>query len=256
MTLSDLLNMTVNPLSLISSLKQVHWAPYSESSALLSQHGITHGVFGRSTPEFRLSELQPHHATQVHGSDIVEASEKTKFESNDRPAADATYSLGGAVVAVKTADCLPVLLATTDGHWVAAIHAGWRGFSKGIIPKTLDLAREINPNKEIIAFIGPSISRERFEVGPEVVDALNGVDCRLSVAAIHLATSKGQHDRWHIDLGLAAACQLIEAGISPNAIEVAQSCTQQENTGQNYRWHSYRRDGKACGSNWTWIRSR
>lgn len=248
--------MAEQSLQLIDALKLAHWSPYAEASVLMSKHGIAHGIFGKSTPDFRMSELLPHHATQVHGSDIVVADDKTKFDSKERPAADATYTGSGLVVAVKTADCLPVLISTTDGRWVAAVHAGWRGFCKGIIAKTLELARMQNPEKDFIILIGPSISRERFEVGPEVIDALRAPACGLSSGAIHLVTSKGLKDRWHLDLGLAAACQLIEAGIAPTAIEVMQSCTHQESNGQNFRWHSYRRDGKACGSNWTWIRGK
>jgi YfiH family protein len=240
---------------LIEALKLARWSPGSDTSVLLSSLGISHGVLGRSAPEFRLSELLPHHVTQVHGNEIVKASKKTAHESDERPAGDGIYSDDGIAVAIKTADCLPVLLATQDGQWVAAIHAGWRGFTKGIILNALRTARVQNPGKNLVAVIGPSISRERFEVGPEVVDALFDSSCELSEVSVHLCTSKGARDRWHIDLSLAAACQMILAGVDPSAIEVLQSCTVTEHSGQHPRWHSYRRDGKPCGSNWTWIRS-
>jgi YfiH family protein len=243
-------------LNLIEALKSVHWSPSAETSPLFSQHGISHGVLGRSIPEFKLAELLPHHVTQIHGSDLVIASEKTAYKSEERPVADAICTSSGMTVAIKTADCLPILLATKDGHWVAAIHSGWRGFTKGIIGKTVEAAMIANPDRELIAVVGPSISRERFEVGPEVIEALNSQECGLSTSGVHLATAKGNLDRWHVDLGLAAACQLLEIGVQPANIEVLQSCTFMETIGQHHRWHSYRRDGKACGSNWTWIRGR
>lgn len=240
---------------LIESLKQVRWSQISETSLLLSGLGIPHGILGRSAPEFRLAELAPHHVTQIHGVEVVKACAKTAYESSERPAADAIYSDDGTTVAIKTADCLPVLLATTDGRWTAAIHAGWRGFAKGIILKALQVARADQPEKDLVVMIGPSISRERFEVGPEVIEHLASDDCKLSKDAIHLLTSKGLRDRWHVDLSVAAACQLILAGVPPSFIEVIQSCTVMEMLGQHHRWYSYRRDGKPCGSNWTWIRS-
>ena len=104
--------------NLIEEIKNVRWSPSAETSSLLSQHGIAHGVLGRSTPEFKLAELLPHHVTQIHGRDLVQASEKTAFESEERPVADAIFSNSGLTIAIKTADCLPVLLATTDGHWI------------------------------------------------------------------------------------------------------------------------------------------
>jgi YfiH family protein len=184
---------------------------------------------------------------------MVVASNLTLHDSTDRPAADAIMTTEYRVVAVRTADCLPILLATSDGQWVAAVHAGWRGFSRGILSKTLELATQLHPKKTLLAMVGPSISRERFEVGPEVLDALRSADTRLSDAAFNLSVAKGLGDRWHVDLSLAAACQLLEYDIDPNSIEVMQSCTYQDTQGHHHRWHSYRRDGRNCGSNWTWI---
>jgi copper oxidase (laccase) domain-containing protein len=77
-----------------------------------------------------------------------------------------------------------------------------------------------------------------------------------------LAVAKGRNDRWHIDLQLAAAIQLHLAGVKPENIEVIRSCTrtdvqlknQQVQTSKAFTWHSYRREGQGCGSNWSWIK--
>jgi copper oxidase (laccase) domain-containing protein len=74
--------------------------------------------------------------------------------------------------------------------------------------------------------------------------------------------AKGKRDRWHVDLQVAAAMQLYLAGISSSNIEIMRSCTRDESFSLDQDsskettpvWHSYRRDGKSCGSNWTWIK--
>ncbi len=100
---------------------------------------------------------------QVHGNRVIKAGQLTQIEQ-----ADASYSeQAGVVCAVMTADCLPVLLATTEGDKIAAIHAGWRGLLAGVIRYTVNALDASN----IIAWLGPAIGPDCFEVGSEVKNA-------------------------------------------------------------------------------------
>jgi hypothetical protein len=178
------------------------------------------------------------------------------YDADERPEADGIYSTNAETVAVKTADCLPVLIASTNGNFIAAIHAGWRGFTSGILINALKIAQSHQAITTLRVVVGTAISRERFEVGPEVVHAMQGQDCGLTDDAWSLAVTKGQADRWHVDLPVAAALQMSIAGVEPRHIEVIQSCTVTSKRENQCLWASYRRDGKGCGSNWTWIRGK
>ena len=119
-------------------------------------------------------------AHQVHEAKVWEAPDKP-VKWADAPCADALITdQPGRLLCIRTADCVPILLATTDGKHVAAVHAGWRGLVAGVIEaavKTMKERYNIGPNR-LIAAIGPSISIEHFEVGNEVLRTfqLTGVE--------------------------------------------------------------------------------
>jgi len=103
---------------------------------------------------------------QVHGSRVLELAQ---YEGSQVVQADASISRNShAVCAVMTADCLPILLCKEDGTAVAAVHAGWRGLLEGIVDNAVMKLAEPG---EIIAWLGPAIGPEHFEVGTEVKDA-------------------------------------------------------------------------------------
>ena len=111
------------------------------------------------------------------------------------------------------------------------------------------MKKKLNLDSEkLIVAIGPSISREHYEVGEEVAAALFEGNIKLSATQASLSIAKGQADKWHLDLKVAAVSALINAGLEPNHIEIVQACTYREKS-----WHSYRREGRGCGSNWSWI---
>ena len=98
---------------------------------------------------------------QVHGTTVVAA------DSSRHPAADALFTRDiGLGCAVMTADCLPVLFCNRDGTQVAAAHAGWRGLCAGVLEQTV--AAFADPSDQILAWLGPAIGPDNFEVGPEV----------------------------------------------------------------------------------------
>lgn len=120
----------------------------------------------------------PRYLRQVHGIDIAEI---------DTPAPDAPITADGAVAgspgkvaAVLTADCMPLLLADRAGTRVAAVHAGWRGMAAGVIENAVDTMRV--EGGEILAWMGPTIGADAFEVGPEVREAFIARDVRAEEA--------------------------------------------------------------------------
>lgn len=144
----------------------------------------------------------------------------------------------GIAVGVKTADCVPILLADPVRRVVAAIHAGWRGTAASIASGAVRaMTQEFGTRPEHLrAGIGPSIGPCCFEVGPEVARAFGVV-----VAS-----------RVHLELQQINARQLEGVGVVPQHISVASECTRC-NAGD---YHSFRRDGAAAGRMISWIRIR
>lgn len=108
----------------------------------------------------------PQWLNQVHGTAVA----RLPLATPSTATADAAYSdTVGTVCAVMTADCLPVLFCSVSGDEVAAAHAGWRGLCAGVLEETLRNFRA--PAAQIMAWLGPAIGPQAFEVGPEVRDA-------------------------------------------------------------------------------------
>jgi len=234
-------------LEFVEQLKQVLWSPRQEFSTLFKSHKISHGFCGVGVPHPRdVFSLKQIHSTTLY--EVASLSSQTEVLNIE---GDGLWSRKpDTAVAVRTADCLPVLFATKSGAFVAAVHAGWRGLTAGILIGLVDEV-PLAAKADLLACIGPAIGLGAFEVGPEVIDALIKSGTDQPDSPMLAAISKGEKDRWHVDLALAAVIQLLGSGIQPHHIEVIQSCTK---TDANV-WHSYRREGKGCGSNWAWVRA-
>jgi YfiH family protein len=145
----------------------------------------------------------PRWLRQVHGADVVHADAVTS------PAqADAAYTATpGVVCAVKIADCMPVLLADAAGTAVAAAHAGWRGLAAGVLENTVR-ALPTAPDA-LIAYLGPAIGPEAFEVGDEVRAAFCDVDPAAAAAFSPLRAGK-----WLADLFRLGRMRLARCGVT------------------------------------------
>jgi len=177
----------------------------------------------------RLAPLMPSEPVwleQVHGTAVANAD-----AAACRVVADACIARHrGAVCVVMTADCLPVLLCDEDGTVAGAAHAGWRGLCDGVLEATVQ-AMGVAPHT-LLAWLGPAISQEHFEVGSEVRDAFIARQAQADEAFI--AQGNG---RYRADLYLLARQRLSALGIT--RISGGNRCTYREKE----HFYSFRRDG-------------
>jgi hypothetical protein len=162
---------------------------------------------------------------QVHGARVVRADEFA-----DSPEADAAYTReADTVCAAMVADCMPVLFCDTRATVVGVAHAGWRGLSSGVLENTI-AAMNIAPG-ELLAFLGPAIGADAFEVGADVRDAFVAAD-RAAAAAF----KPYRENKWLADIFLLARQRLMHSGVQ--RIYGGGLCTYRDAA----RFYSYRRD--------------
>ena len=166
--------------------------------------------------------LAPVYMRQVHGIDTVELTADSS-EIGQPMVADAWVTAApGRCCAVRVADCLPVLFTDTHGSAVAAAHAGWRGLANGVLEGNFrrfeKLLRErASPGasaraaERCLAWLGPCIGPDAFEVGPEVRAAFVGQDPE---AARCFKTKTGAPGKWFADLAALARQRLQAMGIT------------------------------------------
>ena len=163
---------------------------------------------------------------QVHGVAVADAAQATCW-----PEADACVSAHpGAVCVVMTADCLPVLLCDQKGSVVGAAHAGWRGLCDGVIEQTVQAMKV--PPATLMAWLGPAIGAQAFEVGDEVRAAFVARQPDAVAAFV-----QGAPGKWLADIYQLAHLRLNALGIT--RIYGGRLCTYTDRA----RFFSYRRDG-------------
>ena len=183
----------------------------------------------------------PHWLRQVHGTGVLRidaalpygnaTTERGRMASE--PEADAAVtSVPGVVLAVLTADCLPVVLATRDGGEVAVAHAGWRGLAAGVLENTLDAMR--SSPADVVAWLGPAAGPAAYEGGAEVREAFVAADPGADAA--FSATRPGH---WHMDLYALARRRLSAAGVADADIHGGGECSISDR-----RFFSHRRDAR------------
>jgi len=156
---------------------------------------------------------------------------------------DAAYTANSArVLAILTADCLPVVLMSPIGQQIAVAHAGWRGLANGILQNTV--AHFSGQKTSIVAWLGPAIGPQRFEVGDEVRASFcdQFKDVAATQAAFVTADSVGMSPgKWCADLYQLARLALLEVGVT--SVIGGGLCTYAEPA----KYYSYRRDGQRSG---------
>lgn len=165
---------------------------------------------------------------QVHGSSVVTA------QPGDCGVGDGLVSSARALVLeIATADCVPVLLASSE--LLGALHAGWRGIAAGVVAETLG---KLGEPGELSVWIGPAIGSCCYEVAEEVAEIV----VAASAGGVRSLPRAGR-GRPHLDLQLAVTEQLRAAGVHRiRTLAVCTACHPQ------WLW-SYRRDGDAAGRN-------
>jgi hypothetical protein len=189
-------------------------------------------VHGFGTRLADIPEQFPQLATlkQIHSATCVEAAGRQGILGQGDALLENTP---GSVIAVKTADCLPILLVDERRQAVAAVHAGWRGTVAGVVPHAIALMGERFGTlpADLHAAIGPGIGVCCFEVGPEV------------------AAQFGVQGRAPINLSDTNRRQLLDSGVTAERIYASNGCTRC----QPEEFHSFRRDQEAAGRLYSFI---
>lgn len=203
-------------------------------SRLLRREGFFHG-FGTRRADSLPEGLS--RARQVHGDRVLWVRAGVVPAEEE---ADALATNEERVVAVVTADCVPILLADRRGGRVAAVHAGWRGSRARIAERAVESLVDAGARTaDLVAAIGPCIGRCCYEVSPELAAAF------ADSFGPAVATDR------RLDLALTNRKTLLDAGLAAERIEVLEDCTFCDD-----RFHSFRREGKAAGRQFSFIRGR
>ena len=177
--------------------------------------------------------------SQVHGRRVRTLARNAEpmqlvFEEAD----SLVSSEPGLGCGVRSADCVPVLIADLANGAVAAVHAGWRGVVAGVVAAALEeLQRQPGSGSRCIAAIGPHISRTAFEVSEEVANAV------ADAAGDARVIDRSLGAKPHIDLRHAVRLQLVKGGCGSASIDDVQGCTYTDAE----RFFSFRRDGERSG---------
>ena len=194
---------------------------------------INRAIFSKELP------TEPIWLMQVHGT--VVSTPQSRLLNQDLPIqADASVTnIPGEVLTIMTADCLPVLFAKSDGTVVGAAHAGWRGLCAGILENTitelLNLADDKNP-ANIMAWLGPAIGPDVFEVGEDVVNAFK--DSGSPIPANGFKAIAHKPGKFLADIYRLAKGRLEASGV--RIISGGEHCTVRDQK----QFFSYRRDGE------------
>ncbi len=185
------------------------------------------------------AEASPlYEVSQVHGNAVGQVEAGAGVEAVRGIEADAlVIGAGQGAVAVRTADCVPLLVGDRRSRTVAAIHAGWRGTVRGVVAATFAVleARGIDA-KDVVVAIGPHIRLDAFEVGEDVAR-------EIAAAAPGEDVVRWDDPRPHVDLARVVRAQLAGLGVESDAIDDVGGCTFTEAD----RFFSYRRDRAPSG---------
>lgn len=170
---------------------------------------------------------EPVWLNQTHGTYCVDIDTEST-----RDADAAMTSSPNRVLAILTADCLPVIICNQAGTEIAAIHAGWRGLLNGVIENTI--ARLKSPRESLMAWLGPANCARCYETGSEVREAFlqKDPDAACAFEPIEGGTT------WLADMPQLASRVLFQQGLS--AVHFSHRCTMEEKN----TFYSYRRESQ------------
>lgn len=173
---------------------------------------------------------------QVHGTDslVVDGSE-LRNEVEEMEGDIVLTRTSGVAAAIRTADCVPVLLACPETGWVAACHSGWQGCVRQAAPQAVRALYAAGA-KRLLASVGPHISLQSFEVSLDVAQEL--IDASPDKDIIDRSFEKP-----HIDLRKMVRAQLVQSGLSQGDIDDVAGCTVLDEA----NFFSFRRDGNPSG---------
>ena len=179
-------------------------------------------------------------AFQEHGDNVVRVDGPPETTDSDTKADAIMSDADGLLAGVKTADCVPVLIADPKTRSFAAVHAGWRGTVQSIVVKAVNgLRRAYGADpRNMIAAIGPAASCKMYEIGQDVIDqfAANFPD-----SSRYFKPTRDGHAL--VDLHAANRDQLIQAQLRPEHIHIAPFCTMERSD----LFFSYRREKQDFG---------
>ncbi|HJL16394.1 MAG TPA: peptidoglycan editing factor PgeF [Sandaracinaceae bacterium LLY-WYZ-13_1] len=177
--------------------------------------------------------------SQVHGRTVVDVKETDAVADVRAIEADALVTaVEGAAVGVRTADCLPLLLADPRTGAVAAVHAGWRGAAARVVEEAVERLVGVHGSRaeDLLAAIGPHIRLDAFEVSEDVA-------ARIAESAHGARVVEPREPRPHADLAATVRAQLAHVGVRADRVEDVGGCTHAEPT----RFFSHRRDDGRTG---------
>ena len=190
---------------------------------------------------------------QVHGA-VVHEVDRSVSRVGDRrgvtPEADgAVTDRPGSVLAILTADCLPVLLADAEGRVIGAAHAGWRGLAAGILEETVAAMLRRCSQASLRAWIGPAIHQNRYEVGDDVRSAILGSGASGGNSTLFAQTFQPSRvpGRWLFDLPGMATSRLERLGVT--VLPYPTPCTA-ANPDQFWSFRRDRSGGRTAGCIW------
>jgi YfiH family protein len=214
-------------------------------SRLLSEAGFLHAFPERTAADGELARALGVAAVlqvkQVHGGDAIEVGD----DRNPPVLAegDALVARAGArpvAIGMRVADCVPILVADEASSAVAAIHAGWRGVTRGVVKAAVE---RLGGRGRLVAAIGPCIGACCFEVGRDVAEQIALAAPGARVVVPRAPDGAARDDKTYVDLRAAVRAQLVAAGVETDRIEDVPGCTKHEGG----RFHSFRRDGAHSG---------
>lgn len=225
--------MIEGPIELLKT-KQGGWAgKLGPATVFFGDNKVTLEAAQKLIPDVNLSLVKQIHSDRIHlithpGEATIEGDAQISREKN-------------VGLAIQTADCLPVMI--TDGKWIAAVHAGWRGLEADILQKTVLKMRDLGAVPgNLKAVIGPHIGRKSFEVGKDVSERLLNVYRKLRYNPSPLGQPHADETKRYVDLAVLAQAQLIQGGVPE-----LQVSTMRADTFTDKQFHSYRRDKDKAG---------